>query len=160
MIPELRYRWFISLSEKAKQLPKSHAIKKSHKPKLSKKSHAPIHHLTLKNQRRIKRLREKKESDTHIVKLLRKEAQEHKMTRDQLRAAIEYIKHEHNSYKEKVQKTNTRMKLIKELKEQLSSVRSIISALPVDDPESIKLQSQVLRIDKLIKQKEFELDLE
>ena len=158
MISELKYRWFISLSQKAKQLPRHHT--KPATVKISKKKHAPIQHLSLKNQRRIKRLREKKESDKEIVKLLRQEAKEHKLTRDQLEAAVQYIKHEHQTYKEGVERNKERLKILKQLHAQLDDVKAVISTLSMDDPESIKLQSQIVRIEKLINHKEKELHLD
>lgn len=157
MIPELRQRLFISLSQKAKHLPKHRAAPLT--KKISKKPQAPINHLSLKNQRRIKRLRNKKESDKDIVKLLHKEANEHKMTRDQLLAAVDYLKYKHEHLKESVNKNKTRMKIINKLKKQLDSVKSALSSMPVDDSVSIKLQSQIVRIETLIKEKESALSL-
>lgn len=157
MIPELKYRLFISLSQKAKLLPKqgnTSLIKK-----VSKKPQMPINHLSLKNQRRIKRLRNKKESDKNIVKLLRQEVNEHKLDREQLQAAVEYLKYKHEHLKESVKKVNKRMKIINQLKKQLDSVKSALSVLSIDDSDSIKLQSQVVRIEELIKEKESELSL-
>lgn len=157
MIPELKHRLFISLSQKAKHLPKHHASPLA--KKISKKHQAPINHLSLKNQRRIKRLRDKKESDKDIVKLLRQEANEHKMTREQLQAAIDYLKFEHKRLKESVKKSNERVKVINQLKKQLDSVKSVLSTMSIDDSSSMKLQTQVVRIEELIKEKESELSL-
>ena len=152
MISELKYKLFISLAEKAKLLPKRRSI--SHVKKKIVKSFTSIRHLTLKNQRRIKRLRFKKESDKDIVKLLRQEAREHKLTRDQLQAAIQYLKHEHSEYKETVKKNTKRQKILAQLKTQLDSIKTVIITLATNDPKSIELQAQVVRLDKLIKKKE------
>lgn len=157
MIQELKYRFFISLSEKAKRL---HKPKPSHHKSLASKSDVSIDHLSIKNQRRIKRLRAKKESTKDIIKILRQEVLEHKMTRDQLHAAINYLKHEHAQYKQTVKKNSERLKVIEGLRKQLSDIRFVVSKMGVDDVNSMKIQQQIIRLDDLIKQKESELSLE
>lgn len=166
MIPELRNRFFISLAQKAKHLSKNGSLPKPHKHSIlsrREKIIPEISHLTLKNQRRIKRLRARKSSDSEVLKVLRQEVREHKLTRDQLHAAIDYLKHEHYEYKQIVSVNAKKITLLHNLRAQLEVLRARVDELPSKsrkDKSSIELRARVAHIESLIKKKELEFGLD
>ncbi len=109
MIPELRHQTFISLVKGAKQLSQQTSIS-------SKSSSDPsLNHLSVRNQRRIKRYRSGQKTKSFIGALLHKEIIEHQNTRTHLQASVEKLKQDN----EKID--------IKDLKKRLSQVKRKIT---------------------------------
>lgn len=83
MIPLLRQQLHISMSKAAKQVATPHS-----KPRKKNKHHHPIHHYSLKNQRRIKKMRMKKHIDTDLAHMLHQEVHSHRETHAHLKEAL------------------------------------------------------------------------
>jgi len=162
MIKELKYRFFINTAKKAKQLmrDKKRLERKKHEEKKHRrnekiKNQESLKHLSIRNQRRIIRLRKKKTSK-EIVKLLHQEMIEHKISQEQLIASIHFLKEKQKKIKTELKTIAKKQVMIEETKKQITKISKELKE--VNDKETKKqLKEKIIEIKKLLKKKEEEL---
>lgn len=138
MIPELRQQTFISLVKAAKKSEIKHP-----KHIAVEETDPFIGHLTLRNQRRIKRYRAGLKNRSAVAALLHKEVIEHRLTRDHLGASVEKLI------------SDSKKEDLKEINKRLSQVKSQITKLKKNKKYSKKrleaLEQKAQRLSSLIK---------
>lgn len=118
MMPYIQQQLLVSLAKQAK------LVAAPHQPVVRvQKKHEDISHLNLRNQRRIKKLRDKKLMDSDLGNLLRDEVKEHVQTRNQLTAALKDAHHTISSHRNDLKKQET----IKEIEAQLGIIKDIVA---------------------------------
>ncbi len=168
MILGLKEHFFIASAIKAKQLVKNnlrihkktthYSSKSKNHPSKSLYYSAGLEKLSLKNQRRIMRLRKKKQSSKEIIGLLHQEMINHKISQEQLLASIEFLKHKETIIKKKSFLIIKKQKILSELKLKLQELNNVISSESKSD-ETIKLlYLHIKKLSSLINKKESELE--